>query len=113
MAEAIVDHFNQPRNRSLIAELIGLGVSPSAPVRSVAANATLAGKTFVLTGTLPGLTREEATARIEAAGGRVSGSVSRKTSYLLAGEDAGSKLAKARDLGVPVLSEGDFLKLVQ
>jgi DNA ligase (NAD+) len=113
MAEAIVEHFNQPRNRSLVAELIGLGISPRAPARSVAANAALAGKTFVLTGTLPGLTREEATARIEAAGGKVSGSVSRKTSYVLAGEEAGSKLAKARELGIPVLGEEEFLKLVQ
>jgi DNA ligase (NAD+) len=113
MAEAIVDHFNQPRNRTLVGELIELGVAPVAPVRSLAPHSALAGKTFVLTGTLPSLTREEATERIEAAGGKVSGSVSKKTSYVLAGEDAGSKLAKARELGVTVLSEEDLLRLLQ
>jgi DNA ligase (NAD+) len=111
MALAIVDHFNQPRNRTLVAELIDLGVAPEAPDKRAAATSTLTGKTFVLTGTLPTLTREEATARIEAAGGKVSGSVSKKTSYVLAGDDAGSKLAKARDLGVAVIDEAEFFKL--
>jgi DNA ligase (NAD+) len=111
MALAIVDHFNQPRNRTLVGELLDLGVDPVAPAKKAAANSTLAGKTFVLTGTLPTLTREEAAARIEAAGGKVSGSVSKKTSYVLAGEEAGSKLAKARELGVAVIDEAEFLKL--
>jgi DNA ligase (NAD+) len=66
----------------------------------------------VLTGTLPSLTREEATAKIEAAGGKVSGSVSRKTSYVLAGDEAGSKLDKARALGVSVIDEKEFLRLL-
>lgn len=73
----------------------------------------LIGKTVVLTGTLPTLSREKATELIEAAGGKVSGSVSRKTHYVLAGEEAGSKLEKAKSLGVPVITEAEFLKLVE
>lgn len=69
------------------------------------------GKTFALTGTLPTLTREEAKAKIEAAGGKVSGSVSRKTDYVLAGAEAGSKLDKAQELGVRILDEAEFLKM--
>lgn len=72
----------------------------------------LAGVTFVLTGTLPTMTRAEASALIEKHGGKVTGSVSKKTRYLLAGEDAGSKLAKAQKLGVEILDENAFLKLI-
>ncbi|HSY27729.1 MAG TPA: BRCT domain-containing protein, partial [Burkholderiaceae bacterium] len=70
------------------------------------------GKTFVLTGTLPNLTRDEAAQLIEAQGGKVSGSVSKKTSYVVAGEEAGSKLAKAEELGVPVLDEAGLRQLL-
>ena len=113
MADAIIAYFNEPRNRDLVSQLINLGVVPTAPTRPTSASAvTLAGKTFVLTGTLPSMSREEATAKIEAAGGRVSGSVSRKTSYVLAGEEAGSKLEKARSLGVTVLNEEEFLQML-
>jgi DNA ligase (NAD+) len=70
------------------------------------------GQTFVLTGTLPTLSREAAAAKIEAAGGKVSGSVSKKTSYVLAGEEAGSKLEKAQALGVAVIDEAEFLRLL-
>ena len=72
----------------------------------------LSGKTLVLTGTLPNLTREEATERIEAAGGKVTGSVSKKTDYVVAGADAGSKLTKAQDLGTTVLDEDGLLELL-
>ena len=88
---------------------LGGRISPTAPASSGSA---LAGKTFVITGTLPTLSREEATARIEAAGGRASGSVSKKTHYVLAGEEAGSKLEKAKALGVPVIDEAEFLRMV-
>ena len=73
----------------------------------------LSGLTFVLTGTLPTLSRNEAKEKIEALGGKVSGSVSKKTSYLLAGEDAGSKLKKAQDLGITILDEAEFLKMLE
>ena len=78
----------------------------------VLAAGPLAGKTFVLTGTLPNLTREAASESIVAAGGKVSGSVSKKTDYVVAGEEAGSKLAKARDLRVTILDEGGLRKLL-
>jgi DNA ligase (NAD+) len=113
MAEAILDHFRQPENRSMIAELLERGVAPSPPERRAAATeGVLAGRTFVLTGTLPTLTREAATARIEAAGGKVTGSVSKKTSYVLAGADAGSKLARAVELGVTIIGEGELARLL-
>jgi DNA ligase (NAD+) len=75
-------------------------------------SAHLKGMTFVLTGTMADLTREEAKARIEAAGGRVSGSVSKKTSYVVAGEEAGSKLDKARELKVPVIEQAQLLEML-
>jgi len=112
MARAIVAFFNEPRNRSLVADLLRVGVKPVAPVKPVGGSALFAGKTFVLTGTLPSLTREEAAARIEAAGGKVSGSVSKKTHFVLAGAEAGSKLDKARELGVPVIDQAEFVKML-
>ncbi|MBE2215842.1 MAG: NAD-dependent DNA ligase LigA [Opitutaceae bacterium] len=109
-ARAIRAFFNEPANRILVDELRDLGVEPTAPAHAAAA--VLAGKAFVLTGTLETMTREDATARIEAAGGKVSGSVSKKTSYVVAGVEAGSKLEKAQKLGVPVLTEQEFLTLL-
>jgi len=112
VGQAIVDHFQQPRNRVLVDDLRSLGIEPAVPVQRLGDGTGLfAGQTFVLTGTLPTLTREEATALIEAAGGKVSGSVSKKTAYLLAGAEAGGKLEKARALGVPVIDEGEFQRL--
>lgn len=110
-AEAVRTWFGDEANRALVADLQAAGVVPTPPVEA-AAGAVLAGKTVVLTGTLPTLSREEATALIEAAGGKVSGSVSRKTHYVLAGEEAGSKLEKAKTLGVPVLDEAGFRALL-
>jgi DNA ligase (NAD+) len=79
----------------------------------VRASGALDGKTFVLTGTLPNLSREEAKERIEAAGGKVAGSVSKKTDYVVAGEEAGSKLDKANSLGIPVIGEPELLGMLQ
>lgn len=112
VAQAIAHFFQQSHNREVIEALLKTGVhwprmSPAAGTQP------LAGKIFVLTGTLASMTREEASERIEALGGRVSGSVSRKTSYVVVGEDAGSKLAKAQSLGVTVLDEPSFLVLLQ
>jgi DNA ligase (NAD+) len=112
MADAIIAHFNEPRNRALVSQLLTLGVAPAAPVRPAVGTGQLSGRTFVLTGTLPALSREEAMAKIEAAGGRVSSSVSRKTHYVLAGDEAGSKLEKARSLGVSIIGEREFLQML-
>ncbi len=104
--------FDEPANKALIDTLHELGVEPTAPTRAGGDNEQFVGKTFVLTGTLEEFTRDDAAARIEAAGGRVSGSVSKKTSFVVAGAEAGSKLEKARKLGVPVLSEAEFLEML-
>ncbi len=107
VAGSIRRFFAEQHNREVIDQLKAQGVHPVA--EAVPEDTTLAGKTFVLTGTLPNWTREEASMRIQAAGGKVSGSVSKKTAYLVAGEDAGSKLTKAQELGVTVL-DVDALK---
>jgi DNA ligase (NAD+) len=115
MAGRISAFFRQPRNQAVIDRLRAAGVhwpeTAPAPV-AVAPDGAVAGRTFVLTGTLPNLTRDEARARIEAAGGKVSGSVSKRTDYVIAGADPGSKLARAAELGVPVLDEAGLLKLL-
>ena len=105
------DWFVQPASRALLAELRAVGLEPTPPA-AAGASAPLAGKTLVLTGTLPTLSREAATELIEKAGGKVSGSVSKKTHYVVAGEEAGSKLEKARSLGVPVLDEAGLQRLL-
>jgi DNA ligase (NAD+) len=109
VAESIAGFFAEEHNREVIARLQQAGVRGRAEARSAA---VLQGLTFVLTGTLPQLTREDATALIEAAGGKVSGSVSKKTNYVVAGEEAGSKLDKARALGVPVIDEEGLRQLL-
>lgn len=112
VASSIAHFFQQPHNREVIAALREAGVHWPAIERVQAADSALAGKTFVLTGTLERYTRDEAKARIEALGGKVTGSVSKKTDYVVAGESAGSKLAKAETLGVEVLNEEAFEALI-
>ena len=96
----------------MVERLREAGVVMDAPKR-VRADGTLSGKTFVLTGTLPTLTREEATELIVGAGGKVTGSVSKKTDYVVAGDEAGSKLSKAEQLGITVLDEAGLRKLLK
>jgi len=112
MAQLIHEQLADERMRALIAQLRELGLRFS-ETGAAPAEGPLAGKTLVLTGTLPELSREQAAERIAAAGGRVTGSVSSKTDYVLAGESPGSKLAKAERLGVPVLDEAGLLKLLE
>ena len=110
ISQAILEFFAQPANLALIESLKKAGVDMSAEKKQ--RSTQLAGLTFVLTGTLPTLTRDEAKKRIEAAGGKTAGSVSKKTSYVVAGEEAGSKLDKARELNIPVLDEAGLLALL-
>lgn len=111
ISEAILEFFGREKNRELVEHLRAAGVDMTAEkkVRST----QLAGLTFVLTGTLPNLSREEAKEKIEAAGGKVSGSVSKKTNYVVAGEEAGSKLDKANELKIPVLDEAGLVKMLE
>lgn len=110
VAATVREFFSNERNLALVERLRGYGLTFTAERR--VRGTTLSGLTFVLTGTLPTLTREEAKDRIEAAGGKVSGSVSKKTSYVVAGEEAGSKLEKAEQLGVAVLDEAGLLSML-
>jgi DNA ligase (NAD+) len=110
VAQAIIEFFAEPKNRALVERLREAGLTFIAEKRVT--TSTLEGLTFVLTGTLPNLTREIAKEKIESAGGKVSGSVSKKTSYVVAGEEAGSKLDKANSLGVAVVDEAGLLALL-
>jgi DNA ligase (NAD+) len=121
IAESLHQWFGTEANQQLLTQLEAVGFAltrteaerAAADQASGSGNNRLAGLTFVLTGTLPALSRSQAQALIEAAGGKVSGSVSKKTSYVVAGSEAGSKLSKAESLGVAVLSEAELLKLLQ
>jgi DNA ligase (NAD+) len=110
IAQSIVEFFQEPKNRALVKQLDDLGLRMTGTKK--ARGTKLAGKTFVLTGTLTHFTRDQAKKMIEDAGGRVSGSVSKKTDYVVAGDDAGSKLEKARELGVKVIGEKEMQELV-
>lgn len=109
-ADYVLNYFTHPQNVALCRRLAEAGVLTEATAAPV--GDTLAGLTFVLTGTLPTMTRDEATERIRAAGGKVTGSVSKKTSFVVAGEEAGSKLTKAKTLGVAVIDEEGLLRLL-
>lgn len=113
-AASVLDYFASDAGQRVLARLKELGIAPEreSVMASNARAGVFAGMTFVLTGTLPSMTREDATAAIEAAGGKVSGSVSKKTDFVLAGAEAGSKLEKAKQLGVRILDETEFLKLL-
>lgn len=112
VAESINNFFSEAHNQSVIAQLIAAGLTWVESAGKQTATGHLLGKTFVLTGTLPTLSRDEAKELIEAAGGKVSGSVSKKTDYVIAGSDAGSKLDKAQELGVAVLDEAGLHALL-
>jgi DNA ligase (NAD+) len=112
VAAQIFEFLHKPENRAAIERLLAAGIQPSPEAAPEAAGA-FAGKTVVLTGTLSKFTRESAKAEIERRGGRVSGSMSRKTDLLVAGEDAGSKLKKAQELGVRVVDENQFAELLR
>jgi DNA ligase (NAD+) len=114
-AASVLDFFASAGGKKVLARIRELGIKPENEMVRAGAKATtgaFAGKTVVLTGTLPTVTREEATAMIEAAGGKTSGSVSKKTDFVLAGEEAGSKLAKAKELGVRIIDEAEFRQLL-
>ncbi len=110
-AENIVNYFSHPQTKTLIQKLKNAGVKTV--YESDVVDTRFEGMTFVLTGTLPTMKRDEASALIERYGGKTSGSVSKKTTYVLAGSDAGSKLTKAKDLGVNIISEDDFINMIQ
>jgi DNA ligase (NAD+) len=112
IADSIRRFFHEPQNRGLVERLRESGLPMKSMVQKARASQVFAGKTFVITGTLDGMTRDEATAMIEERGGRVSSSVSKKTSFLLAGKDPGSKLDKARENGVPIIDEQTLLGML-
>ena len=114
VAASVRSFAAEPRNRELIGKLAAAGVNMASqqPPVDQGAPGPLAGKTFVLTGTLPTMTRDEATEAIERLGGKVAGSVSRKTSFVVAGEEAGTKLEKAKTLGIAILGEEEFRRLI-
>lgn len=114
VAQSVLDFFASPAGRKILQRLKQLGIQPKSEKVSAkkAEELPLAGKTFVLTGTLPSMTREEATGKIEALGGHVTSSVSKKTDYVLAGAEPGSKLNKARELGVRIIDDEEFRKIL-
>jgi DNA ligase (NAD+) len=113
VAESLFQFFREPRNQELVDRLRAAGLHFDYESKRPKGGGSLNGLVFVLTGTLPTLSREDAKKLIESAGGKVTGSVSKKTNYVVTGEDPGSKLAKARELGVNVIGEAELLDLVK
>jgi DNA ligase (NAD+) len=115
VAQSIVDFLAEPHNRQVIDALRAHGVmwQETQPAVATSASGKVSGKTFVLTGTLPSLSRDDAKALIETAGGKIIGSVSKKTDYVVVGEDAGSKLTKANELGIALLDEAGLIALLK
>ncbi len=115
VAQSVLDFFGSSAGKKILQRMKQLGIEPKSEKVSAKqmARLPLAGKTFVLTGTLPSMTREEASVKIEAVGGHVSSSVSKKTDYVLAGDEAGSKLEKAKKLGVKIIDEKEFRRLLE
>lgn len=111
VAKSVLAYFSDPLNVELVEQLLASGIHWPAIEVKQKGEQVLAGKTLVLTGTLPTMSRDQATALIEEAGGKVSGSVSKKTSHVVAGDDAGSKLVKAQELGISILTEAELLQL--
>jgi DNA ligase (NAD+) len=113
VAQSVLNFFSSAAGKKILRRIEQLGIEPKSEKVSAkkAAELPLAGKTFVLTGTLPSMTREEATEKIEALGGHVTGSVSKKTDYVLAGTDPGSKFDKAKELGMKIIDEAEFRKM--
>jgi len=111
VAQSITTFFSNQGNREVIQRMLEAGVAPAVELKQVGGRFT--GNTFVFTGTLSRFTRDEAQRLVEAEGGTAVGSVSKKTNYVIAGEDAGSKLTKARDLGVTVLTEDEFVTMME
>jgi DNA ligase (NAD+) len=112
-AQGIVAYFDSEVNAAVVDSLFELGMNPTGPDMIDRSQAIFEGMIFVITGTLPTMKRDEARALIESKGGKVAGSVSKKTTYLLAGESAGSKLTKAESLGVKILSEADLVQGIE
>jgi DNA ligase (NAD+) len=115
VAQSVLDFFASYAGKKILQRMKQLGIEPKSEKVSAKqmARLPLAGKTFVLTGTLPSMTRDEASAKIEAIGGHVSSSVSKKTDYVLTGDEAGSKLEKAKKLGVKIIDEKEFRRLLE
>ena len=111
VADSIISFMQEAHNREVIEQLLASGMQLAVEAKVI--SAAVAGKTFVLTGTFPTLTRDEAKDLLEKAGAKVAGSVSKKTDYVVAGTDAGSKLTKAEELGVPVIDEAAMLNLLK